>query len=175
MADFGLFAIAAEKALGLYPGEFMQVFERNRESSRQVILEASPLAEAIQALLNQELNWKGTSTQLLRDLEPYAEESVVRSRYWPKASNSLKRQLNRLKPDLEAVGISMNETRQGKEGARLIYLEKFSVADRDENIFSSWPNKDQKNIVSYRQPWEVKNQNSLIAMLLRLTILPTIS
>ena len=133
MADFGLFAIAAEKPLGLYPGQFMEIFERNREGSRQVILEASPLAEALQALLADRISWQGTSTNLLKTLKDYADESVTRSKFWPKASNSLKRQLNRLKPDLQAVGITWSEIRSEVDRVKRIHLEKFAVSDQ-ENI-----------------------------------------
>ncbi len=51
MADYALFSIAAEEALGLKSGEFLQVFTRSREQSRQVVLEASPLSEAIMKMM----------------------------------------------------------------------------------------------------------------------------
>jgi hypothetical protein len=131
MADYGHFAIAAESALGLEPGRFIEVFSQNREASRQVVLEASPLAEAIQALVTRETYFKGTPTQLLKMLEEFAEPSVVRSRFWPRASNTLGRQLNRLKPDLEAVGLIVELGREGtgNHQARLISISKREVLD----------------------------------------------
>jgi hypothetical protein len=129
MADYGHFAIAAETALGLPAGEFLRVFDANREASRQVVLESSPLAEAIQAMVARDREFTGTASVLLKRLEEFAEESVVRSRYWPRASNTLSRHLNRLKPDLEAVGILIENYWDGnsKDRSRLISIRKLEV------------------------------------------------
>ena len=47
MADYALFAIASETALGLNKGEFMSVFNDSRELSRQVVIESSPVGERL--------------------------------------------------------------------------------------------------------------------------------
>jgi hypothetical protein len=122
MADYGHFAMAASSVLKL--DKFTEVFDANREAARQVVLESSPLAEAIQAMvLNGD--FKGTPSELLKRLESFSEDSVVRSRFWPKASNTLSRQLNRLKPDLEAVGIIVDGFREGdKNNTRLIEVRR---------------------------------------------------
>lgn len=126
MADYALFSIAAEQALGLEPGEFMEVFNRSREQSRQVVIEASPIGEAIMRMMEQPSNsirWKGTAAQLLNSLESFSDEATVRSRYWPKAANSFKRQLNRLIPDLGALGLAITESRKAHTGERFIHVE----------------------------------------------------
>jgi hypothetical protein len=124
MADFGHFAIAAAKVLGFPDSEFSRIFDLNREAARQVVLESSPLAEAIQAMARHS-NFKGTPAELLTRLESYADPSVVKSRFWPKASNTLSRQLNRLKPDLEAVGIVIDGYREGdKNNTRLVEVRR---------------------------------------------------
>jgi hypothetical protein len=124
MADFGHFALAAEGVLGFEAGTFRKIFDANREAARQVVLEASPLAEAVQALVSTG-PFKGTASELLKRLENFAEEAVIKSRYWPRASHSLSRQLNRLKPDLEAVGIIITLGREGthNDQTRLISIE----------------------------------------------------
>jgi hypothetical protein len=125
MADFGHFGLAAAKVLGFPDGEFIRIFDVNREAARQVVLESSPIAEAIQSMVHAVGNFKGTPSELLKRLESFAEDSVVRSRFWPKASNSLSRQLNRLKPDLEAVGIVIDGFREGdKNNTRLIEVRR---------------------------------------------------
>ncbi|WP_041430814.1 hypothetical protein [Synechococcus sp. PCC 6312] len=60
----------------------------------------------------------GTATELLKRLETYTEETTVKSRAWPKSTNSLSRQLNRLKSDLAAGGIAVITTRDGHGGTR---------------------------------------------------------
>ena len=125
MADYAKFAIASEKALGLRKGEFMEAFSQSREESRQVVIESSPVGEAIiQLMENTPLVWKGTASQLLNELEQHTDEATYRSRYFPKASNSLSRQLTRLAPDLKALGIEVGYFREGQDRNRLICLEK---------------------------------------------------
>jgi energy-coupling factor transporter ATP-binding protein EcfA2 len=125
MADYALFAIASEKALGLKVGEFMATFNESREQSRQVVIESSPVGEAIIRLMEKtQLVWKGTASELLNELEKHTDEATYRSRYFPKASNMLTRQLNRLAPDLKALGIEVSFMRQGVESKKVICLEK---------------------------------------------------
>jgi hypothetical protein len=123
MADYALFAIASEQALGLKPGEFMQTFSQSREQSRQVVIESSPVGEAIVRLMEKTaLVWKGTASELLNELERHTDEATYRSRYFPKASNMLKRQLTRLTPDLKALGVLVSETVYN--GSKKLVLEK---------------------------------------------------
>ncbi len=76
--------------------------------------------------------WQGTASELLNELEHHTDEATYRtrsapprrSRYFPKTANVLKRQLNRLAPDLKALGIDVREARIGKAGTRIIVLEK---------------------------------------------------
>jgi hypothetical protein len=125
MADYALFAIASEKTLGLKDGEFMATFNESREQSRQIVIESSPVGEAIVRLMEKTpLVWKGTASELLNELENHTDEATYRSRYFPKASNSLSRQLTRLAPDLKALGIEVGYFREGQDRNRLICLEK---------------------------------------------------
>jgi Domain of unknown function (DUF3854) len=127
MADYAKFAIASEKALGLDQGEFMSVFNDSRELSRQVVIESSPVGEAIIRLMEHRKAWEpwqGTASELLNQLEQHTDEATYRSRYFPKTANVLKRQLNRLAPDLKALGMDVREARIGKAGTRQIVLEK---------------------------------------------------
>ena len=126
MADYALFAIASEKALGLKEGEFIATFEESREQSRQIVIESSPVGEAIVRLMEATpLIWKGTISQLLKDLENHTDEATYRSRYFPKASNMLSRQLKRLTPDLKALGLEVKEgIRSNNKETRSIVIEK---------------------------------------------------
>lgn len=141
MADYALFAMAAEKALGLTPGEFRATFDESREQSRQVVIESSPIGEAVMRLMRDRLIWKGTASDLLTELERHSEESTVKSRYWPKASNIFKRQLNRLAPDLKALGIDLHEIRAGHDRTRLLVLEKV-VKISSLSSASDWKNSE---------------------------------
>jgi Domain of unknown function (DUF3854) len=125
MADYAKFAIASEEALGLKEGEFMAIFNESREQSRQVVIESSPVGEAIIRLMEKTpIRWKGTASELLNELEKHTDDATYRSRYFPKASHSLTRQINRLEPDLKEMGIDIGHIREGKGGSRIIYIER---------------------------------------------------
>jgi Domain of unknown function (DUF3854) len=122
MADYALFAIASEKTLGLEEGEFMKTFNVSREQSRQIVIESSPVGESIVRLMQNRLIWKGTTSELLNELENHTDAATYRSRYFPKASNSLSRQLTRLTPDLRALGVLVSE--KNIHGTKRLTLEK---------------------------------------------------
>jgi hypothetical protein len=62
---------------------------------------------------------------LLKDLENHTDEATYRSRYFPKASNMLSRQLKRLTPDLKAMGLEVKEgIRSNNKETRSIVIEK---------------------------------------------------
>jgi energy-coupling factor transporter ATP-binding protein EcfA2 len=128
MADYALFAIASERALGLKEGEFMAIFNESREQSRQVVIESSPVGEAIIRLMENypiPKSWRGTASELLKELETHTDDATYRSRFFPKAAHSLTRQLNRLSPDLRAMGIDIGSFRKGGiERTRLICIQK---------------------------------------------------
>ena len=113
----------------------MKVFNRSREESRRVVIESSPVGEAIVRLMeNTDLVWKGTASELLKELENHTDLATYRSRTFPKAHNSLSRQLNRLAPDLEEQGIKVTYFTEGRKCTRIIYLEKvvkMSVSSAD--------------------------------------------
>lgn len=143
LADYALFATAAEESIGLDDGQFREVFDRSREESRQIVIEASPVAEAIVALVRAELVWRGTPTELLNKLEQYARQEVVKSRSWPKGASALSPKVNRLRPDLEHVGISITDFREPGTGVRKFTIEKslqlpanFRATDSHEETLS---------------------------------------
>jgi hypothetical protein len=137
MADYALFAIASEKALGLTEGEFRKIFDQSREQSRQMVIESSPVGEAIVRLMRDRMIWKGTASELLNELAKHTDESTYRSRYFPKAANLLKRQLNRLAPDLKALSIDVKET--VSSGTKIVLLEKVVKVSTLSTLDSSKP------------------------------------
>jgi hypothetical protein len=128
MADFAKWAIASEPSLGLTFGSFFSAYSDNRTTANETALEVSPLAIAIQNLMERDRSWEGTATQLLTKLEEdkLAPLKTVASRSWPNSPANLGKMLTRLAPNLRATGI--NIILGGKSnGQRIIHLENKGI------------------------------------------------
>jgi hypothetical protein len=125
MVDYALFSVAAESALGLEDGTFLAAFKESRDRIRESVIESSPVGEAILSLMKNRSTWKGTASELLSALSCHVNDSMYRSRFFPKAANRLKAQLNRLAPDLKTMNIYFSET--AYLGSKKIVLEKVST------------------------------------------------
>jgi len=116
MADFSLWATAAEESFGLETSAFMSAFMGNRESANELALEASPIASAVIDFAQQQRYWKGKTSELLDEINLQVNEEVKKQRSWPKRSNALSGALNRIAPNLRAIGIdvSIGRTKSGR-------------------------------------------------------------
>ena len=79
MADFAIWATAAEPGLGLRPGQFLEVYQANRDASNETALEASPVGRLLVQFVSEVGRWSGTSTQLLGELENLGDEKSVKA------------------------------------------------------------------------------------------------
>lgn len=125
MADYAIWVTAAEPALELKGGTFISEYTGNRDNANALVLEASTVAQAVQAL-SEERGFQGTATELLALLNKRAEESIQRQKSWPKNGRSLSGKLRRLAPNLRATGIGVYFDRISK---RSIEIEK--IVNRD--------------------------------------------
>jgi hypothetical protein len=107
MADFALFVTAAEAALGWPAESFVAAYEANRRASNDISIDSSAVGPAIRTLIERRGAWSGTATALREALAGLSDESLVRSRYWPKNAWALSNQLDRLAPNLRAVGVGI--------------------------------------------------------------------
>jgi hypothetical protein len=116
MADFSLWATAAEESFGLESSAFMSAFMGNRESANELALEASPIASAVIDFAQQQRYWKGKTSELLDEINLRVNEEVKKQRGWPKRSNALSGALNRIAPNLRAIGINfaIGRTKSGR-------------------------------------------------------------
>ncbi len=107
MADFALWATAAEKGIGLQAGEFMDAYNGNRMAGNELALESSPIGKVVMDFMVTTSVWTGTATDLLNELDQVAEDKIKRQRAWPQSSRSLSGILKRLAPNLRAVGVDV--------------------------------------------------------------------
>lgn len=107
MADFARFAIAAETALDLPVGSFLQVYSGNRQEAHETVLDAFPVALAIQRMMETRQSWTGTATDLVQELEKFVDKRITKRKEWAGNARSLGKALTRLAPDLLGIGIEV--------------------------------------------------------------------
>ena len=124
LADFALWATAAESSLSLRHGEFMDVYSGNRESANTLALEVSSVASAVIGFMINRDAWMGSAVELLGALSTRVSDSTQRQSSWPKNPRALSNHLRRLLPNLRAAGVSVTFTPKAHAGKRLIHLER---------------------------------------------------
>src|SRR5262245_442116 len=126
MADFALWAVAAEPGLGLSNGAFMKAYEGNRAAVHEVALDTSPaieIREFTESLTVPE--WRGRPSDLLKALNSILANKGEdpQDKYgWPQTANKLGSDLRRIAPNLRAVGIDVDNGRTN--GKRYITITK---------------------------------------------------
>lgn len=121
MADFALWATAAEGSFGLERGAFISAFMGNRESANELALEASLIAATLIDFIQKERRWSGKPSELLDELNRCVTEETRRQQGWPKRSNALSGAIKRIAPNLRTAGIEYDVGRT--KAGRFLTLE----------------------------------------------------
>jgi hypothetical protein len=125
MADFAVWATAAEEALGWEPGAFMAAYAGNRAEATESALEADPVAIAVREFMEDRDEWIGTAGELWEALNDLVGEAIRHTKAWPGAPNALSARLKRLAPALRGIGIEYEDARlPGGERKRAKRLTK---------------------------------------------------
>jgi len=126
MADFALWAAAAEPALGFAEGSFMETYDGNRAEAVQDLLESDPIAGSICSLLGalEGEHWEGSCKELLARVETYVSEGTKRSRAWPHSPRGLSGRLRRLATVMRESGIEIAFGPRGTNGQRTVVITK---------------------------------------------------
>jgi hypothetical protein len=129
MADFAVWATAAESALGWEPGAFMAAYSGNRAEATENALEADPVAISVREFMEDQDEWTGTAGELWEALNELVGEAIRHTKAWPGAPNALSARLKRLAPVLRGIGIEYEDTRlPGNDRKRAKRLKKNSAA-----------------------------------------------
>ena len=165
MADFAKWATAAEPALGLKDGEFIEAYEGNRKQSNEAILEDSPLTKPIERLIEKQpnLEWSGSATELLEELNLLVDEQTKQSKEWPKSASPLGRKLKKIAPNLRLAGFDVEDGKSASGNKR-----QWKLSKKDENLLSDVsvpsedryapndPTKDEPEYLRGEQPSEAR-------------------
>ncbi len=115
MADFARWVTAAEPALGWTKGAFLKSYYANRGQAHKQVLDADPVAVAVRALMSTVDTSGGRATELLDELATYAGDSATKRKDWPTAAHTLGNRLERLAPNLRAIGIEVGRDGPGTD------------------------------------------------------------
>ncbi len=108
MADFHRRSITAAKPLGWTPEDFRRAYIDNRKAADRVALESSPVAGALIEFMNVKRHWRGTSAELLAELNKPLD-LTDRPPKWPRNAMSLSSELTRITPNLKAEGVEITK------------------------------------------------------------------
>lgn len=92
MADFAVWAVAAEPACPWAAGSFIAAYVGNREEGIDISLGDDPLAEVVRVLVP----WEGTASDLLRELNLRTPLDVTRRKDWYSGPRAVADALRRL-------------------------------------------------------------------------------
>jgi hypothetical protein len=130
MADFAIWATAAEPGLALAEGSFMDAYRGNRADTIQETVEADVVGAAIIALMSQleaasgAVDWKGSCKELRLELEKFTDDAVTKSRDWPRSPRALSGRLRRLITFLRESGICITFHGKGSKGQRTLSITR---------------------------------------------------
>ncbi len=143
MATFAQFAVAAEPALGIEEGAFMAAYEANRLDAGGHALEGSPIALAVEALVDARGGcWgKGSMSELLTDLEAVTNEATTRRKDWPRSVQALTNLLGRDAPILRKQRGILFERGKGTDSKRERWVRLTRVVP-DEGQGETGPSSD---------------------------------
>jgi hypothetical protein len=128
LADFAVWVTAAEPLLGLQDGAFIRAYAHNQASANDLTLEASPIAGAVQTLVDGG-TFEGTASDLLRALAAHADDAVRSQKCWPTNGRMLSNALRRLAPNLRNCGIEITFSRDSaRQRRRLITIRNVASA-----------------------------------------------
>ena len=124
MADAAAWIVAAEPALGLEAGSFMEAYRENRAEANALTLEASKVAAELVSFMDRKQEWTGTATELLEALNLRASDETKRAKEWPKSGRGLSGKLRRLAPALRRSGLHLDFDREGHERSRTVHITR---------------------------------------------------
>jgi hypothetical protein len=126
MADFAVWATAAEEPLGFERGAFMAAYGGNRAEAVQETIDGDAVSAAVVAFTDhlEEERWTGTSRDLLERLTVIVGDSGKKATEWPKSPRGLSSRLRRAVTLLREAGIEITFHRKGTGGQRRLTIAR---------------------------------------------------
>lgn len=119
MADFALWGEACARA-HWQPETFLTAYRNNLDAAVELVLESSPVGDAVRRFMSGRDKWSGTASDLLPLLTAIVGEQASKERSWPRRPDALSGKLRRAAPPLRKIGIDVTFVREGHAGTRTI-------------------------------------------------------
>lgn len=123
MADFALWVQAAEPALPWNSGDFMHVYNKNRENIIRDAVESNIVATTIMTWMDGHSEWTGTANGLLNELDDKVNDKTRNGKAWPKDARQMGRQLRVISSFMRRVGIEIEFLPRTKKAGRQIQIK----------------------------------------------------
>jgi hypothetical protein len=165
MADFAVWATAAEEAFKWSKGTALKAYAENRAEAVELGIESDPVAFAVCKLLEDKPGgFEGTMTELLDALEEHVNEKTRNAKTWPGSARSLSNRLRRSSTALRQVGINVDLDRRAgdKKGTRLVRIDSTHKVASDTSDASDVAPKGDNNGVSASDATSDANPSSNI-------------
>jgi hypothetical protein len=124
MADFALWAQAAEPGLPVPAGSFMTAYSDNRAGLTQAAVEDDPFIAELEAFAREHGKWDGTASDLLAAVRARMKDDTANLRGVPKRPNEVGTKIRRYGPALRAAGVLVETDQESasKGGRRIIRI-----------------------------------------------------
>lgn len=131
MADFAVWMVAAEPALGFAAGTFLAAYEANRTEVIHTALEGDAIAAGVLAITYPTGNFTGTMTELLHELNATIAQEYRTGKWWPTTPRGLSDRLTRLGDFFHSVGVAVERHRETTgERRNLVIITHDRTIDR---------------------------------------------
>ncbi len=129
MQDHLRWAVACAPALELKSEQIIKAHLANRDDGARVTIDSSVVGTMLYNLVATRVQvggkpnpWKGTTEELLHELEAVAKPHQLHSKYWPSTVQAMRSRLVKLEPSLKRAGITVERDREGKASRRILTL-----------------------------------------------------
>jgi hypothetical protein len=126
LADFAMWGTAIETAF-VQPGAFLAAFTASQLTATEAVIEVSPVATAIAALMEDRNTWDGTTAQLWRELKrtDRSEARPTETKDWPKDPTRFSAALSGVIETLRKIGVEVSRERApDRKRTRTVHLRR---------------------------------------------------
>ena len=118
LADFHMWAEAAEESFGFEPGVFAEAYTANRANATQIALTSNPFVAVLLEYLGKHPAIEMTAADLLQTMLWQGGDHLRKQPGWPKAPRVVSAILKRVAPNLRQIGVIAEQDHRGGGNAK---------------------------------------------------------